>query len=134
MRRVLKIIALMLALFLFLLFCLFFFNFFWYHGRIPTDQPGTVWVSLDGSLVIEVEDAEFPDVKATLFRENGEALYFDCYMFPQTMISLLPDGSRGGRVEYWAGGYWTKNFFTARVCNSTYFAEGDTLFFRKLAG
>ena len=107
-----------------------------YLGKRPSDQPGTEWVSEDGSIIMRSVDnvvvgtMTFDDKVIDVHITNDSPTGTWLYLYP---ASVLDEGVIiTSPYEKWSCSYKSKEKFVATVKETTFFEEGQTITFRRV--
>ena len=109
----------------------------WYKGNRPCDQPGTEWVSEDGSIEIYVDENQYAtgsmNIKGTeipfIFSGEIRGEIIDIYAIEaKGREGLYPEE----RYETWRGNFKRKDKFTVTVEKTTYFEVGEKITFYRV--
>ena len=127
---------------IFLLICLFGvvlygMYIYRYEGKRPSEQPGTDWISEDGSIKfyvdenlyatgsMNIKDTEIPFIFSGEIR--GERIH---------IYAIEAKGREGWypeeRYETWRGNFKRKDKFTVTVEKTTYFEVGEKITFYRV--
>ena len=126
---------------IFLLICLFgvvlygmYINL--YKGNRPCDQPGTEWVSEDGSIKIHVDENQQAtgsmningtEIPFILELGSGKMMWIDS-IEAKDRLGLYPEET----YEKWIGDFIWEDKFTVTVEKTTYFEVGQKITFYRV--
>lgn len=108
-----------------------------YEGKRPSDQPGTEWISEDGSIKfyvdenlyatgsMNIKDTEIPFIFSGEIR--GERIHIYA-IEAKGREGLYPEE----RYETWRGNFKRKDKFTVTVEETTYFKVGQKITFYRV--
>ena len=104
-------------------------------ARHPNNQPGTTWVSQDGSVRFTIREDKVGE--GTLIHDGKTVCFVLVEDMAVTMMLCDPviysnDGIRGEDIyEKWICHFYSKDKFVATVIQTTYFSEGQRIIFCK---
>lgn len=108
----------------------------WYKGNRPCDQPGTEWVSEDGSIKIHVDENQQAtgsmningtEIPFILELGSGKMMWIDS-IEAKDRLGLYPEET----YEKWIGDFIWEDKFTVTVEKTTYFEVGQKITFYRV--
>ena len=108
-----------------------------YLGKRPSDQPGTEWISVDGSIIMRSVDnvgvvgtMTFDDKVVDVYITNDSPTGTWLYLFPASILD--EEVVTEEPYEKWRCSYKSKKEFIATVKETTFFEVNQTIIFHRI--
>jgi len=108
-----------------------------YIGKRPSDQPGTEWISEDGSIIMRFVDGvgvvgtmTFDDKVIDVYITNDSPTGTWLYLFPASVLDEEVVTEKP--YEKWSCSYKSKKKFVATVKETTFFEVNQTIVFHRV--